>query len=98
MSVAKSIIFLDLPKLRVNKEVKIHFLKVWPLFGPFCTKLAADLSSRSTFYLAIFDLCGRIIGQLATLLRNSEEVKGRTSTLSITLCTHASRLLGTDSA
>ncbi len=40
MSVAKVKYFLDLHRIRVNKEVKIHFLKVRSLFGPFCTKLA----------------------------------------------------------
>jgi hypothetical protein len=39
-------------------------------FRPFLLKIkknsAADLSIRSTFYLALFDLYGQIIGQLAT--------------------------------
>jgi hypothetical protein len=39
-----------------------QFFKVWPLFVQ-----NVDLSSRSTFYSAFFYLCGRTIGQLATL-------------------------------
>ncbi len=45
--------------------------KVQPHFGPFYKKIgqnsAAALFGRSTFYMALFELCGRTIGQLATL-------------------------------
>jgi hypothetical protein len=52
------------------------FGKVQPPFWPFLFKigqnLAADLSGHSTFY-SLFDLCGRAIGQLATLLIGKHE-------------------------
>jgi hypothetical protein len=35
MSSAK-VYFLDFARIRVNKEVKTHFLEVRPLFGPIC--------------------------------------------------------------
>ncbi len=30
--------FLDFPRIREDKRSKTNFLKVWPLFGPLCTK------------------------------------------------------------
>ncbi len=53
----------------MNKEVKIHFLEVRPLF---CLSvknqpnLATDISGHSMFFSTLFDLWGRTIGQLAT--------------------------------
>jgi hypothetical protein len=37
---------------------------------------AADLSGRSIFYSAFFDLCSRTIGQLATLLNLPGSLEG----------------------
>jgi hypothetical protein len=37
---------------------------------------AAELSTRSTFYSALFDLGGRKIGELATEIREDEDLPG----------------------
>jgi hypothetical protein len=64
--------FFDFPRIRENMRGENNFYKVRILFGPFLFKVvqnsAADLLGRSTFYSALFDLCGRTIGQLATLM------------------------------
>jgi hypothetical protein len=60
--------FLDFPRIRRGNQT---FMKMSPLFRPFLFKIgqkfAADLAGRCTFYSAPFQLCGRKIGQLATL-------------------------------
>jgi hypothetical protein len=67
MSVAKVCYFLNLPSIRVNKEVRLLFGPVpksakIPKFG---SRFVRQL--HFTFYSALFDSCGRTIGQLATL-------------------------------
>jgi hypothetical protein len=54
MSVAKyrGIIFLGLPRIRVNKELKIHFLEIRPLFRPFLYKICQNLKIRPEIYPA----------------------------------------------
>jgi hypothetical protein len=63
--------FFYLHRIRENKRKITNILEVRSLFGSFCTKSAKILpqlvSGRSTFYSALFELCGRTIGQLATL-------------------------------
>ncbi len=64
--------FFDLHRIRENKRRKTIFLEVRPIFGPFCTKSAKIRSHLCPaflfFYSAFFELCGRTIGQLATLI------------------------------
>ncbi len=65
--------------VRMGKYISRTFLRIkvgkhFFNFGPFSLKIgknsAADLSGRTTFYSALFDLCSRKIGQLATLLQD----------------------------
>jgi len=62
---------IDNSHMTISKQqIKVSAVKLDPIFGPFCSKIgqnsAAELSSRSTFYLALFGLCGRTVRQLAT--------------------------------
>jgi hypothetical protein len=48
--------------------------KIRPFLFEIGRNSAAELSGRSTFYSAIFDSCGRTIGQLATLKMREVQV------------------------
>ncbi len=67
--------FLYFPRSRLYKRRKLNFFLSSAPFRPFLFKIgqnsAAGLSVRSTFYLALFDLCGRTIGQLTKLAMDS---------------------------
>ncbi len=70
MSVAKVCYFLILPRIRVNKEVTLS--RSSAPFRP-CTKIGQNSKIRpqicpaTPLFFGLFDLCGRTIGQLATL-------------------------------
>ncbi len=67
--------FLDFSRIRENMRRETIFFEVQPLFGPFSSKSAKIRKIRFGrrfvrplhFLFGLFDLCGRTIGQLATL-------------------------------
>jgi hypothetical protein len=67
----KITIFLGhFPRIREDKRSETILLRVGPFVQnrPKFENLAAELSGRYNFNSALFDLCSRTIGQLATLL------------------------------
>ncbi len=66
-----------LQRIRNNKRRKTNFLK----FGPFSVQSRPKFGRSSaavsgcSFYLALFKLCGRTIGQLATSTKNCVNVE-----------------------